>query len=145
MVSRKRIEANPGKVKVILEMEPLKTTKEAQCLTGRLAALNWFLSKLAEKAHPFFVAIKKKATFEWTQECQEAFEELKTYLTNPPVLSEPEPIDVLVVYLAIPDYEVSTVIMREEGGVLHPVYYVSKTLRDAELIYSRLEKAMLAA
>ncbi|VFQ77719.1 unnamed protein product [Cuscuta campestris] len=99
---------------------------------------------LAEKAHPFFAVIKKKATFEWTPECQEAFEELKRYLTSPPVLSKPEPGDILTLYLAIADCAISTVIVREEHGAQHPVYYVSKTLRDAELRYSRPEKAMLA-
>ncbi|VFQ89720.1 unnamed protein product [Cuscuta campestris] len=144
MVSRKGIEANPEKVRAIMEMEPPKTAKEVQRLTGRLAALNRFLSKLAEKAHPFFAVIKKRAAFEWTQECQEAFEELKRYLSSPPVLSKPEPGDVLTLYLAIADCAISTVIVREEHGAQHPVYYISKTLRDAELRYSRPEKAMLA-
>ncbi|VFQ72064.1 unnamed protein product [Cuscuta campestris] len=102
------------------------------------------IRELAEKAHPFFAVIKKKATFEWTQECLEAFEELKRYLTSPPVLSKPEPGDILTLYLAIADCAITTVIVREERGAQHPVYYVSKTLRDAELRYSRPEKAMLA-
>ncbi|VFQ79595.1 unnamed protein product [Cuscuta campestris] len=144
MVSRKGIEANLEKVRAIMEMEPPKTAKGVQRLTGRLAALNRFLSKLAEKAHPFFAVIKKRATFKWTQECQEAFEELKRYLTSPLVLSKPEPRDILTLYLAIADCAISTVIVREERGAQHPVYYVTKTLRDAELRYSRPEKAMLA-
>ncbi|VFQ83903.1 unnamed protein product [Cuscuta campestris] len=144
MVSRRGIEANPEKVRAIMEMEPPKTAKEVQRLTGRLTALNRFLSKLAEKAHPFFTIIKKRATFKWTQECQVAFEELKRYLASPPVLSEPEPGDVLTLYLAIAECAISTVIVREENGAQHPVYYVSKTLRDAKLRYSHLEKAMLA-
>ncbi|VFQ79603.1 unnamed protein product [Cuscuta campestris] len=143
MVSWRGIEANPEKVRVIMEVEPPKTAKEVQWLRGRLAALIRFLSKLAEKAHPFFTVIKKRATFEWTQECQVAFEELKRYLASPPVLSKPEPGDVLTLYLEIVDCAISTVIVREENGAQHPVYYVSMTLRDAELRYSRLEKAML--
>ncbi|VFQ76023.1 unnamed protein product [Cuscuta campestris] len=78
------------------------------------------------------------------EECQEAFEELMRYLASPPVLFKPEPGDVLTLYLAIADCPIGTVIVREEHGAQHPVYYVSKTLRDAELRYSRLEKAMLA-
>ncbi|VFQ93679.1 unnamed protein product [Cuscuta campestris] len=144
MVSRRGIEANPEKVRAIMEMEPPKTAKEVQRLTGRLAALNRFLSKVEEKVHPFFTVIKKKATFEWTQECQVAFEELKKYLASPLVLSKPEPGDVLTLHLAIADCAISTVIVREENGAQHPVNYVSKTLRDAELRYSRPEKAMLA-
>ncbi|VFQ86055.1 unnamed protein product [Cuscuta campestris] len=122
-----------------VELEPgtpgrfVRIAKVVQRLTGRLAALNRFLSKLAQKAHPFFAVIKKKATFEWTPECQEAFEELKRYLTSPQVLSKPEPGDILTLYLAIADCAMSTMIVRQERGAQHPVYYVSKTLRDAEL------------
>ncbi|VFQ82811.1 unnamed protein product [Cuscuta campestris] len=46
--------------------------------------------------------------------------------------------------LAIADCAISTVIVREEDRAQHPVYYVSKTLRDAELRLSRPEMAMLA-
>ena len=45
MVSQRGIEANPDKIKAILEMTPPKTVKEVQSLTGRVAALNRFVSR----------------------------------------------------------------------------------------------------
>ena len=54
MVSKNGMEANPDKVKAILDMSPPKTIKEVQRLTGRMAALNRFLSKSAERGLPFF-------------------------------------------------------------------------------------------
>ena len=48
------MEANPDKVKAILDMSPPKTIKEVQRLTGMMAALNRFLSKSAERGLPFF-------------------------------------------------------------------------------------------
>ncbi|VFQ79948.1 unnamed protein product [Cuscuta campestris] len=79
-----------------------------------------------------FVKKEKKATFEWTQECQVSFEELKKYLASPLVLSKPEPGDILTLYLAIADCAISTMIVREENGAQHPVYYVSIVLITLE-------------
>ena len=68
MVSQRGIEANPDKIKAILEMQPLKATKEIQRLTGRIAALNRFVSRPTDKHLPFFKTLKK--AFTWTDECQ---------------------------------------------------------------------------
>ena len=71
MVSQKGIEANPEKVKAILEMSSPKTVKEVQSLTGRVVALNRFVSKATDKCLPFFKTLKQ--AFVWTEECETAF------------------------------------------------------------------------
>ena len=85
MVSQRGIEANPDKIQAILDMEPLKNIKEVQSLIGRVAALNKFVSKATDKCLPFFKVLRK--AFEWTDECQKAFQDLKDYLTIAPLLS----------------------------------------------------------
>ena len=85
MVSQRGIEANPDKIKAILEKQPPKTTKEIQRLTGRVTVLNRFVSRSIDKCLPFFKTLKK--AFTWMKECQQAFEELKRYLMTPPLLS----------------------------------------------------------
>ena len=85
MVSQRGIEANPNKIQVILNMEPPKNIKEVQSLTGRVAALNKFVLKATDKCLPFFKVLRK--AFEWTDECQKAFQDLKDYLTTAPLLS----------------------------------------------------------
>ena len=67
MVSHRRIEANPNKIREILEMEPPKNIKDVQSLTGRVATLNRFVSKATDKCLPFFKILRK--AFEWTDEC----------------------------------------------------------------------------
>ena len=59
MVSQRRIEENPDKMQVILSMEPPKNVKEVQSLTGRVAALNRFMSKAINKCLPFFRVLMK--------------------------------------------------------------------------------------
>ena len=85
MVSHRGIEANPEKIEAILDMKPLQSIKEVQSFTGRVVALNRFVSKATDKCLPFFKVLKK--AFEWTDECQKAFKDLKTYLVTATLLS----------------------------------------------------------
>ena len=105
--------------------------KEVQSLTGRLATLDRFLSRSTDRCKPLFQAIKKSAgDFQWTLQCEEAFQELKKYLSSPPLLSKPTKDETLFVYLAVSSGAVSAALVREDEGVQKPVYYVSKSLLD---------------
>ena len=73
-----------------------------------------------------------------------AFQQLKEYLSRPPIMSSPEVDEVLFAYLAVAPYTVSFVLIREDSGVQRPVYYKSKSLHEAEVRYLSLEKAILA-
>ena len=85
MVSHRGIEVNPEKVWEIMELSPPKTIKEVQSLNGKIAALNRFISKATDKCLPFFRTLKK--SFEWTDELQQVFENLKVYLSSPLLFS----------------------------------------------------------
>ena len=58
-------------------------------------------------------------------------------------MSSPVPDEVLFAYIAVAPYTVSSVLIRVNCGVQRPVYYVSKSLHDAEVRYLPLEKAIL--
>ena len=89
MVSGKGIEPNPEKVEAILNMPEPTCVRDVQRLTGRVVALNRFMSRSAEKCLPFFKKLRKVPNFEWTEDCKKAFTELKKYLSSPHVLSSP--------------------------------------------------------
>ena len=108
------------------------------------AALNIFISRSTDRCRPFFLLINKWKNFEWTKECAEAFQQLKDYLARPPIMSSLEPDEVLFAYIAVDSYAVSLVLIRVDNGVQRPVYYVSKSLYEAEVRYLPLEKAILA-
>ena len=112
MVSHRGIEVNPEKVRVIMELSPPKTVKEVQSLNDKIAALNRFVSRATNKCLPFFRTLKK--SFEWTNECQQAFENLKVYLSSPPLLSPSRPEEELYLYLAISQAIISTTLVRKE-------------------------------
>ena len=116
LVSHWGIEANPEKVKAVEDMSPPKTLREMQKLIGRVTALGRFISKLGERALPFFKLMKKKGPFVWTVEADKAFQDLKRYLTSPSVMVAPRPQEPLVLYLAATPYSASAalVAVREE-------------------------------
>jgi len=115
MVSQKGIEVNPNKIQAILNTEPPKNIKEVQSLTDRVTALNRFVSKATNKCLPFFKVLKK--AFEWTNECQKAFQDLKDYLTTAPLLSPSMLGEELYLYLAVSLHAISSALIREEGKV----------------------------
>ena len=123
MVSQRGIEVNLEKIQAIPELAPPKTAKEVQSLNGKIAALNKFVSKATDKCLPFFCTLKK--SFEWTAECQQAFEELKRYLSSSPLLSLTKPREEFSLYLAISPVVVSATLVRKEDGVQKPVYFTS--------------------
>ena len=124
MVSHRGIEVNLAKVQAIMELEPLRTVKEVQSLNGKIAALSRFVSKAMDKCLLFFRTLRK--LFEWMDECQKAFEDLKKYLSSPPLLSPSKPGEELYLYIAVSQAAVSAVLVREEEGAQRPVYFVSR-------------------
>ena len=71
--------------------------------------------------------------FEWTEDCSLAFQQLKEYLSQPPIMSKLEKDEVLFAYIAIASHVVSLVLVRDENGVQRPVYYVSKSLHEVKV------------
>ena len=75
LVSHRGIEASAKQIRAISEMGPPRSVKDVQKLTGCMAALNHFISRLGEKGLPFFKLIKKTDKFEWTEEPKRSFQE----------------------------------------------------------------------
>ena len=142
IVNHRGIEANPDKIKALLDMSSPSEIKEVQRLTGRIAALSHFVSRASDKCQPFFQVLKK--AFQWDTKCEEAFSALKTYLSSPPILVSPTEGELLTLYLAVSDFSTSVVLVRDKERVQHPVYYYSRALRGAEERYPRMEKLILA-
>ena len=140
MVNSREIEANPEKIRALVEMRSPFRIKDVQSLNSQVAALNRFISKATDKCVPFFEAIKKAKNFEWTEHCEEAFQMLKEYMGQAPLLSKPKDGEKLFLYLGVSEHALSAALVREEGKMQLPVYYISKRLVDAETRYSQMEK-----
>ncbi|XP_030970169.1 uncharacterized protein LOC115990480 [Quercus lobata] len=108
-----------------------------------IAALNRFISRSADRCRPFFLLLHKWKGFKWTEECALAFQQLKEYLARPPIMFSPNADEVLFAYIAVAPHAVSLVLILEDNGTQRPVYYVSKSLQEAETRYLPLKKAIL--
>ena len=84
-------------------------------LTGMLIALNRFISKFADQCHPFYQLLKKWKGFQWTEECEKAFQDLKEYLMRALMLSALEAGKDLFMYLSMFEDAVSAVLLRDQG------------------------------
>ena len=82
--------------------------------------------------------------FEWNEECALAFQQLKEYLSHPPIMSSLGMDEVLFAYIAVAPHVVSLVLIQVDSDIQWPIYYVSKSLHEAEIRYLLLEKAILA-
>ena len=111
MVTRRGIEFNPDQVEAINSLQPPQNPKEVQKLTRMTDALNRFISRSADGCRPFFQLLNKWKGFEWTEECVLAFQQLKEYLSQPPVMSRPEVDEVLFAYIAVASHTVSLVLI----------------------------------
>jgi hypothetical protein len=144
MVSYNGVEANPDQISALLNLQPPRDAKQVQRLTGMIAALGRFISRSADRCRPFFQLLGKKRKFLWDQECSDAFEGIKAYLSSPPCLSIPCSGEPLFLYLAVSEHAVSAVLVRETHEGQKPVFFVSKTMDETESRYLPLEKAALA-
>ena len=144
MMTHRGIKVNPDQIKAINNLQPPRNPKEVQKLTGMMATLNRFIFKSTDRCKPFFLLLQKWKEFKWSNKCVVAFQQLKQYLSHPPIMSSPVVDEVLFAYIAVALYAISFMLIRVDSGIQRPVYYVSKSLNEAEVCYLPLEKAILA-
>jgi hypothetical protein len=146
LVSTKGIEANPSKIEAILRMESPNSKKGAQRLAGRLASLNRFISRSAERNLPFSEILKSAEVFQWGPAQQKAFEELKQYLIDLTTLTPPSSGTPLLLYVAASHSAVSAALVqkKQDDQVKRkaPVYFVSEVLSLSKKNYTELEKVL---
>nr|GEY71198.1 hypothetical protein [Tanacetum cinerariifolium] len=129
-VNAKGLKVCPDKVDVVLSLPSPKCLKDVQKLNGKLASLNRFLAKSAEKSLPFFKTLKKrtkKSDFNWTTKAEEAFKQMKHLIAKLPMLTAPMEKEELIVYLATaketqaPKEVFSSTPNRSNNGPTHTV------------------------
>ncbi|GJY10320.1 reverse transcriptase domain-containing protein [Tanacetum coccineum] len=147
VVSMKRIKACPEKAEAVMKLQSPQTLKEAQSRNVKLASLNRFLSKSAEKSLPFFKTLKRctnKSDFQLTPKAERAFHGMKQCISELPMVTAPRPKEELIMYLCAAKEVVSAVLLAERDSQQIPVYFVSRTLQAPEINYNSMEKLVLA-
>jgi ribonuclease HI len=145
LVHNRGIDVDPAKASAIATMRPPTSHKELKSFLGRLSYIRRFIPGLAAVTSTFSRLLKKGVSFNWSAECQEAFERIQAIMTKLPTVCAPIAGKPLRLYLASNSQAIGALVAQENGqGVEQPVYYVSRGLKDTETRYSVAERACLA-
>ncbi|CAL9029763.1 unnamed protein product, partial [Prunus brigantina] len=147
LVHQRGIEIDKNKAKSIIEALPPRNKKELQSLLGKINFLRRFISNSAGKIQPFssLLRLKQEQIFKWEEQHQQAFEEIKRYLSNPPVLSPPKRGRPLKLYISASEVSIGSLLVQDnKEGKEHAIYYLSRTLTEVERKYSAIERLCLA-
>ncbi|CAL2228343.1 unnamed protein product [Prunus armeniaca] len=147
LVHQRGIEIDKNKVKSIIEALPPRNKKELQSLLGKINFLRRFISNSTGKIQPFtsLLRLKQEQTFKWEEHHQQAFEEIKHYLSNPPILSPPKRGRPLKLYVSASEVSIGSLLVQDnKEGKEQAVYYLSRTLTEVERKYFAIERLCLA-
>jgi hypothetical protein len=139
------IEVGKKSMKAIDEVVPPTNLKELQSLLGKINFVRRFISNLSQKVLPFspLLKIKKDQKFVWGDEQQKAFDEIKRYMKEPPVLVPPQLNKPFMLYVAADTQTIGSALIQEFEGKERIVAYLSRKLLDPETRYSAAEKLCL--
>lgn len=144
-VTENGIRPNENHLKAIRNFPVPTNTREVQSCHGLFSYFRRFVSNFSSIARPLTALIKKGAIFEWTDECMNAFEELRDKLISAPVLSIYDPSKVTELHTDASSRGFGAVLLqKQEDNKYHPVAYFSKSTSAAEAKYHSFELETLA-
>jgi hypothetical protein len=143
--TRRGIEVCKKSMRAIDEVVPPANLKELQSLLGKINFVRRFISNLSQKVLPFspLLKLKKDQKFVWGDEQQKAFDEIKQYVKEPPVLVPPQLSKPFKLYVAVDTQTIGSALIQEFEGKERVVAYLSRKLLDPETRYSAKEKLCL--
>uniref|UniRef100_A0A2N9EXI5 Integrase catalytic domain-containing protein n=1 Tax=Fagus sylvatica TaxID=28930 RepID=A0A2N9EXI5_FAGSY len=146
IVSGRGIEIDPAKVQAIRSMPAPKTEKEIRSFLGRINYIARFIAQLTATCEPLFKLLRKDVKIKWTEDCQKAFDKIKEYLLNPPILVPPTPGRPLILYLTVQEASMGCMLGQQDetGKKEQAIYYLSKKFTEPETRYLLVEKTCCA-
>ena len=109
-----------------------------------MKALSRFLSCASDKVLLFFAILRKKEKFEWTPKCEEAFAEIKEFVTSPLILTLPKEDSPLLFYLLVTKLTMSQILVKEIDKAERPIHFIRKVFKGANTRYHKIKKVTLA-
>jgi ribonuclease HI len=145
LVHERGIEIGLKSQEAVRTMVPPTTKRELQQLIGKINFVRRFISNLSGRIEPFMELVKIKANeeFRWGAEQQRGFEEIKEYLSKPPVLVPPQQNRPFYVYLSVGDTSIASAVIQVHDNKEKVVFYLSRRMLDAETRYPDIKKLYL--
>jgi hypothetical protein len=149
LVHERGIEIGLKSQEAMRTMVPPTMKRELQQLISKIIKdvkrVRRFISNLSGRIEPFMelVNIKANVEFRWRVEQQRAFEEIKEYLSKPPVLIPPQQDRPFYVYQSVGDTSIASVVIQAHDNKERVVFYLSRRMLDAKTRYPDIEKLCL--
>lgn len=144
VVSEEGVQTDPDKTEAIKNWPIPTTPKDVRSFLGLCSYYRRFVHGFANTAKPLHKLCEKNVKFIWTDECQQAFDALKTALMTPPVLAYPIPGKTFILDTDASDRATGAVLSQTHADGEHVIAYMSKAMNKHEQSYCVTRKELLA-
>lgn len=145
IVSHNELRMDPAKVEGLAKWPTPTTVKQVRSFLGFGNFYRKFIRHYSDIAAPLNALTKKDRDFNWTPECEEAFQTLKQKFTSYPVLRMPDPTKPFQIEADASKNASGAVLTQlDDNGARHPICFLSKTFTDAEKNYQIYDRELLA-
>ena len=145
VIEEGKISMDPGKLKGIRDWPAPTTVKQTRGFLGFGNFYRRFIRGFSNLAKPLNDLLKKDHKFEWTDTCQQTFDELKKRFTEEPVLMMPDQTKPFQIETDTSKYATGAVLTQlDSNGDRHPISFISKTFSPAERNYEIYDRELLA-
>ncbi|KAL3694202.1 hypothetical protein R1sor_007853 [Riccia sorocarpa] len=136
---------DPGKVEKIWKQPAPTNRKELQRVMGMANFYRRYILNYAVLAAPVNALNRENVVFNWTSQCQEAFDLLKEKLSQGPILRPPNWNMIFHVHTDASGVAVGAVLAQPQDPKIYlPIYFASRTLNNSEKDYTTTEREALA-
>lgn len=141
LVHDRGIQIDPKKLQARRDMPPPNSLKKLQCFVGEVNYLRRLLPQLAAKALTLTCMLCEPVSFQWTSDCQAAFEALKAEVLKPPTLLAPTSGLPFILDISNTDLATAAVLAQaDQDGIEILFYYLSRAFTAVKQRYHRIEK-----
>ena len=136
LISEKAIEVDRAKLEVIERLPPLISVKGVRSFLGHAGFYRRFIKNFSKIAHPMCKLLEKECKFYFDESYQKAFGELKEKLVSAPIIISPCWSNPFKVMYDAKGVALGVVLRQIRDKILHPIYYASKALKEAQKNYT---------
>ncbi|KAM2522525.1 hypothetical protein PS1_029455 [Malus domestica] len=144
IVSEKGIEVDKSKIDLVRHLPSPTSVREFRSFLGHAGFYRHFIKDFSKMSNPICRLLKKDVPFQFDEECESEFKQLKEKLTSAPIIV---PLDWSLPFELMcdaSDYALGAVLGQRKDKQPHVIYYASRALNDAQSNYSTTEKELLA-